>query len=656
MNTTIESIKVLDPAIANKIAAGEVVERPASVIKELVENSIDAGANTITIEITEGGITYMRVSDNGCGMGREDAKNCFLRHATSKIHETSDLFSIKTLGFRGEAMASIAAVARVTLKTHRAEDDFGTTVIIDGGKIRDVSPCGCPDGTILEVSDLFYNVPARLKFLKASKTEASYVSDYILRMILGRPDISFKFINNGKIIYHSKGDGNLTNAIYSVYGAEIIPHLKQVSFSDGYLDINGFVGDEQVSRPTRAHQSMFVNGRYIKSAKLASSLLNAYNTRIMTGRFPFAVLSFAIAYENIDVNVHPNKLEVKFADEQRVSSSLYNSVKASLGCAGIPVYQFDKEIRQEEKPQISDSIKKQLFEELMSQANFNSLVQQQVNKNNSVCDNISEQKFDTNNVQTNVNQINAAFEIHNDNTHNESNKVNQTINADYTEHQSEIPFFPSDNIVQPLINDVQEKTRIEQTELEVKTYKILGNLFESFWLISQNENLFILDQHAAHERILYEKAMNGTLKAQTQSLLIPIIVKLTSQEYNIYSDNMELFTEFGFIIEQFGTLTLRITAVPYILDNVEDDRFFKDTLSMLSKQKNVSLKDMKREVLIRASCKSAIKLGNTVPNEMIEDLLNEYNKDGVTLTCPHGRPVMIAITKNDLFKKFKRIV
>lgn len=628
-----EKIKVLDKSIANKIAAGEVVERPASVIKELVENSIDAGADMITVEIQEGGKSYIRVADNGCGMTKNDAKMCFVRHATSKIHDVDDLFEISTLGFRGEAMASIAAVARVTLKTHCKDDSFGTSIIIDGGNMKSVEPCGCPDGTIVEVSDLFFNVPARLKFLKSQKVEGSAVSDYISRMILARPDIKFKFINNGSVIYQSSGDGILKNAIYSIYGAEVLPHLREVYYNDDHIEISGFIGTQEISRPNRTYQSLFVNGRYIKSLKLSSVLLSAYDTRIMAGRFPFAVLSFRLDYDKVDVNVHPNKLEVKFADEQQVVNALLQAARAALEGNTVPVYRFEEQTEvskdKEEQPPVSQEVRDKLFKELMSRASFNS------------AGDFTGESRDL--------SVTATAEKEND--------------ADEQKPDAppvQIPFFPAieeaEEVDSPEADLKTEPQTKEQVEFGISPYRIIGCAFDSFWIIQQGETLFIIDQHAAHERLLYEKAIRGELKASSQILFVPIIIKLTSEEYDIYSDNKALFEEFGFIIEEFGMLTLRITAVPYILKKAEDASFFKDAIDRLSKHKNVTLIDMKREALISASCKGAIKLGNTITEDMIKSILDDYKENGIPLTCPHGRPVMIAITEKDLLKRFKRIL
>ena len=614
-------IKVLPVQIANKIAAGEVVERPASVIKELVENSVDAGAKAITIEIQEGGLSYMRVSDNGKGMSEQDAKTCFLRHATSKIHDAEDLYSIATLGFRGEALASIAAVARVRLKTHPRNAKFGTQIIIDGGFTRDCSPCGCPDGTVIEVEDLFYNVPARKKFIKSARTEASYVCDYCLRMILARPDISFKLISNGKVYYHSRGDGDLKNAIYSVYGGEIIPHLKEVDYLDDYIMITGYVCSEHLTKPNRSYQSFFVNDRYIKSLKLSSSLQSAYDTRIMGGRFPIAVISLKMNYSDVDVNVHPNKLEVKFTDEGRVCACLHRAVKDALCESSVPTYLIDDD--DDDIPEIPADKDKQeeFYRRLMGQANFTDESAEQT-------------KDDTGKEDTTPDRRRTQIE---------------ELALDTT-----LPVYT----VTPQTDEVKTETEtvVTQVQFDASPYVIIGSLFDSFWLISQNDNLFIMDQHAAHERMIYEQLISGELKANSQVLLVPFIIKLTNEEYNTYLENADLFTEFGFCTEEFGTLTLRITAVPYILKKAEDDTFFRDALAELQKKKSVTLLDMKREALITASCKGAVKLGNKVPVQMIESLLDEYNKNGITLTCPHGRPVMFAITKKELFKKFKRIL
>ena len=630
-------IQVLPIQIANKIAAGEVVERPASVIKELVENSVDAGATSISVEIREGGISYMRVADNGNGMSRDDAKTCFLRHATSKIHAAEDLSHISTLGFRGEALASIAAVARVTLKTHMHDDEFGTQIQIDGGNMRDVTPCGCPDGTIIEVEDLFFNVPARKKFLKAARTEAAYVSDYMLRMILSRPHISFRLINNGTLIYHSTGDGSLKNAIYSVYGAELIPHLRAVSYEDEYIKIEGYAGSEHLTKPNRTFQSFFVNGRYIRSQKLSIALMNAYDTRIMGGRFPIAVISINLAFTEVDVNVHPNKLEIRFADEERVFSLVNRAVKAALGETSIPTYtlirdEANERIHSTEQPTLPEENKDDLFKKLMEQANFSGTEQ---SKSEKPADSVQR---DTTKAAQTVRQETDS-------------RRTEIVNAEVEEEKLPV-YTPPEQITPP----PRSGTMLTQIKLDANPFVVIGNLFDSFWLISQNENLFIMDQHAAHERMIYEQFKKGELRASSQILLVPFIVKLTNEEYNVYADNRDLFAEFGFEIEEFGTLTLRISAVPHILKKAEDEQFFRDALAELSKHKSVTLQDLKRDALITASCKAAVKLGNIVPEKMIESLLKEYAEEGITLTCPHGRPVMFAITKRDLLKKFKRIL
>ena len=626
-------IRVLTAGVANKIAAGEVVERPASVIKELVENSIDAGATLITVEITDGGLTYMRVADNGIGMSKEDAKNCFLRHATSKIYSADDLFAISTLGFRGEAMASIAAVGKVVLKTHRKDDDFGTQINIDGGEYRSIAPCGCPDGTCVEVSDLFYNVPARLKFMKAGRTEASYVSDYVLRMILARPDISFKFINNGTLLYHSKGNGKLKDAVYSVYGAEIIPHLRALEYSDGYVKIYGYICNEQLTKTNRTHQSFFVNGRYIRSQKLSASLSNAYDTRIMSGRFPVAILNFEIDFKEVDVNVHPNKMEVKFSDESRVAGALHRAAVEALGAVAVPTYESVKEKRAENtEPEIKTEPtaqeKEKLFSMLMSQADFTQSADEHTNAADAYSQGSVEDKEKTETQP-----------------HTEPKKDEIPV---YTVTRTETKPYEQEIIQHELIPT--------QVEFEANPYEIIGSVYDSFWLISQNENLFILDQHAAHERMIYEQFMRGELKSQSQRLLLPITLKLTGEEYEIFSENRDLFFEFGFEAEDFGALTVRITAVPHILSRAEDAGFFHDAIALLTRQRHVTLHDMKRDALIQASCKAAVKLGNAVPKQMIESILAEYNRGEIPLTCPHGRPVMIVITKKEMFKKFKRIL
>ncbi|MBO6061997.1 MAG: DNA mismatch repair endonuclease MutL, partial [Clostridia bacterium] len=326
----VRRIEILEPQLANKIAAGEVVERPASVVKELVENSLDAGAAAVTVEIREGGAEYIRVTDNGCGIEEEDVKIAFLRHATSKLRSAEGLDGIETLGFRGEALASIAAVSHVVMRTRTESAEFGTLIRLDGGAVSELLPCGCPPGTTIEVRELFYNVPARLKFLKSPRGEAAAVGDYMSRLILGSTEVSFKFISAGKTVYHSAGDGSLENALVCVYGPDIAEHIMPVRYDDGYILIEGYCGDEFVSRANRSHQSIFVNGRYIRSQQLGFAAQRAYLTRLMQGRFPFLALNITISPREVDVNVHPNKLTVRFRDEERVASAVMLAVREAL--------------------------------------------------------------------------------------------------------------------------------------------------------------------------------------------------------------------------------------------------------------------------------------------------------------------------------------
>ena len=335
-------IKVLSTLVSNQIAAGEVIERPASVVKELVENAIDAMSKSVTVETSGGGIEYIRVADNGGGINADDVRTAFMRHATSKISESTDLERIGTLGFRGEALASIASVARVSIKTRTHGNDYGTLFVIEGGEEKELSQCGCPEGTTVEIRDLFFNVPARLKFLKNPRSESAYIADYIARMIMARPNVAFTLIQNGNTVYKSAGDGNLFNAIYAVYGSGVIDNLRRLSYDDGYIKITGYVGTETLSQSTRAKQSFVVNGRYIKSQKLSYAVQRAFETRIMKGKFPFIVLNIAISSHEIDVNVHPNKLDVRFKNEERVCNSVTKTVLAALVNTGIADANIEK--------------------------------------------------------------------------------------------------------------------------------------------------------------------------------------------------------------------------------------------------------------------------------------------------------------------------
>ena len=628
-------ITVLQPHIANQIAAGEVVERPASVVKELVENAIDAGANAITVEIRNGGIEYIRVTDNGAGIPADDCILAFERHATSKISEQEDLTHIETLGFRGEALASIAAVAQTELTTRPALQETGMRVRIEGGELKFSQPAGCPEGATLEVENLFFNVPARRKFLKNARTEGSYIGEFLSRVILARPDISFRFINGGKPVYQSAGDGDLKNAIYCVYGAEVLPHIREIQNDDGYLWLTGYLGTAELTRPNRSQQSFFLNGRYIRSNLLANAMQTAYDTRLMGGRFPFAVLNITISSREVDVNVHPAKLEVRFAQESRVAAAVTNACRQALGQMEIPRIRFGESSHGAAQPVQTGSRQHSM----------------QV---------ITQRKAYSNAKSASVGQsaeLSAQEEML-----SSAQSIFTPVLMDETpgsmrvkESMFEIPHFR----VSPTEKSLEREEMpnpVTQQQFSSAPFAVIGQAFSSYWIIQQGENLFFIDQHAAHERKLYERYMSQIQENASQSLLEGELMQLTHAEHESLLRSEELLRSIGFDIETFGATSVRVLAVPAVFAGASVGAILRGALEVLSKQGRATTQELRRETVIQAACKHAVKAGDPLQKEEIEELLRAFSEEGMPMTCPHGRPVMILMSKKELEKLFKRIV
>lgn len=655
----IRKIHVLDPQLANKIAAGEVVERPASVVKELVENSLDAGATSVTIEIVNGGTEYIRVTDNGCGIQPEDVSTAFLRHATSKLRTAEGLDGIETLGFRGEALASIAAVAHVSMRTRTDDDESGTLINIDGGKVTENAPCGCPVGTNIEIRDLFYNVPARLKFLRSSRAEAAAVGDYVMRLILGNTAVSFKFISNGKPVYHSAGDGSLENALICVYGYDIEEHLKPVHYDDGYILIEGFCGDEDISKSNRIHQSIYVNGRYIRSQQIAYAAQRAYNTRLMVGRFPFLALNIRISPHEVDVNVHPNKLTVRFKDEERISSAVMIAVKEALENRSALEDAPNAYESTDEKPGDIYSVFKKK-DEIRPAADFSRG---------------DKYASDSENTKTEIKDIIEKLKPSSD-----LESAPCTERKDVTETISSLPVLntPYETPVYLMdsassapaaeetdVNGVmhysfsgkkeQETEKAEPISFGISPYTVIGAIFDTYIIVEQGDSVYYIDQHAAHERILYEKLIKNELKFDSQLLLSSVVIRLSPTEFACLCENMERFRELGFEIEEFGAMSVSVHSIPTGIGKGSIERLLHDMIDILLRQGSVSELDIVRSSLIQASCKHAIKGGHALNRDEIDQILSCYADGSTPLTCPHGRPVMLRYTKRDFEKLFKRI-
>ncbi len=616
------SIRVLDKYTSDRIAAGEVVERPASVVKELVENALDAGATSISIETVNGGLDSIRIVDNGSGIPRGEVKTAFLRHATSKIASTEDLSHIETLGFRGEALSSIAAVSRTIMRTKTRDEQTGTLLRIEGGDVSECSESGVPEGTSIEVADLFFNVPARLKFTKAARAEAAYISDYVSRMILARPDVAFHLMQSGRTVFRSAGDGSLVNAVFCIYGAEVMPHLREVSYDDGYVSLLGFIGTEQIGRANRTAQSFFINARYIKSQKLSFALQRAYDARLMTGKFPFCVLAISLASEEIDVNVHPNKLDVRFRAEERVVRAVLTAAKNALvervELPFPPSADPDKSFAQEINFGRPDELSRIRLEALPPEM------------------------FRAKPVESVVLRDSGAYL--------------QPV-APFAQAQGGVP-LPAE----PL-KEQGEPAEIapavpsgEQQSLDMQSIRILGQVFDCFWVAQAGERVFFIDQHAAHERRLYEAILRDGVNADSQLLLVPEIVRLTPNECELLLANLDAFAELGYDISEFGPLTVSVRAVPSILGAPQTASFLREAIEQLDKKYRLNTAELKREALIRLSCRRAIKAGERPDAMEIAALLESYAREGIPLTCPHGRPVLIAMTKLEFEKLFKRVL
>lgn len=627
-------IKVLDPSLANKIAAGEVVERPASVVKELVENSLDAGADSVTVEIREGGAEYIRITDNGCGISNEDVKTAFLRHATSKLSSAEGLDGIETLGFRGEALASIAAVSKVSMRTCTEEEDCGTLISLEGGSVKEYLPCGCPIGTTAEVRELFYNVPARLKFLRSPRAEAAAVGDYMLRLILGDPAVSFKFINNGKPVYHSAGDGSLENAVICVYGADAAEHLKRVHYDDGYLLIDGLCGDEFLATSTRQRQSIYINGRYIRSQQLSFAAQRAYNTRLMTGRFPFLVLHIKLSPREVDVNVHPNKLTVRFRDEERVSTAVMLAVKDALD--GAP----DKEPAPETVPEdVYAAFRRDSRGEITdARAKLSDITEKEPEPVK-----LPEDPQNSEPPKPVIIPETPPKEIYvRDSAFSEAAVEQADVNG--VLHYSFIP------------KEKEPPEKAEAIEFGVSPYTIIGTAFDTYILVEQGDSVFVIDQHAAHERILYEKLIKDELRFDSQLLLTAKVMQLSPTEFELLSSNIDRFRELGFDIEEFGSMSVSVHSIPAGLKKESVEKLIHDLLAAIKRQGGVTELDVVRSSLIQSSCKHAIKAGQMLDNRGIEEILSHYSDGSTPMTCPHGRPVMIRFSKRDFEKMFKRVL
>ena len=663
-------IHILDSEISNKIAAGEVVERPSSVVKELVENSIDAKSTHITVEIKNGGATYIRVIDNGCGMSIDDAKLCFLRHATSKIKTEEDLDAIYTLGFRGEAMSSIGAVAKVTLNTKRHEDCEGISVSCMGGEIISSDSAGLPDGTSIVVEDLFYNTPARRKFLKKDATEAGYITDIITKFIFAHPEISFRLIINDKEKLYSAGDNSLLNAVYTVYGKDYARHMKEVSYEYEGITVTGLIGTGNVSRPNRNYQSFFVNKRYIKSPLVIRAVEEAYKNQVMIGKFPVAVLNIEVNAELIDINVHPTKLEVKFSNERDIYHTVFYGIKNALyEEANVPEIKREDTFKRDnakEQLYISDMVKnlpknlenKEKKPLSVSEITKRPQVAEYNPKINPFIENsgTEKQKLCTGTGKTELPKKNTYVPSGNSSFVAEPKKEEWSFNTDNSQRQEIVVENPTPLMT---ISDElkEEKEKTENVFID-EYFTIVGQVFNTYIIAEKNDEMLIIDQHAAHERLKYEELRRDMENKDvfSQILIEPVIVNMTGEEFGAFDANRGVFDEMGFECDDFGDNSVIIRSVPGEVDLGECEDLFLSLITEVLKSKKELITDKYQRLLYTIACKSAVKANARMSVKEMETLVRDVLRLKNINTCPHGRPIIITMSKKEIEKEFGRIV
>ena len=621
-------IRLLDQKIIDRIAAGEVVERPASCVKELVENAIDAGAGRITVEIRDGGIKMLRVSDNGCGIASADLECAFLRHATSKIRNEDDLVRIGTLGFRGEALSSIAAVSRVELITKTEEELSATRFLIEGGVPRLKEEIGAPDGTTIIVRDLFYNTPARAKFLKSAMTEAARIGDYIEQLILSNTGIAFSFIVNGQQKLSSPGNGKLADALYHIYGRETASLLIPLSYEKEGIRIEGMIGKPQLSRGNRNFENYYVNGRYIKNNVIRKGIEDGYSTRLMQHQYPFSCLMLNTDPALVDVNVHPSKMEVRFSDEKVIYDAFRNAVEECLKNQDmILLSKLEKE--KEEKKQLQKAPEPFENTAKVHAEPHVEAVPQVPQEHKFVEDAAGSERLKESLLKESLLKEEASY--------SGENLVRNEEGRSFVQ-QTFIPEFMS--------------------EEAAPMRRMIGVAFDTYWICEYGTDLFLFDQHAAHERVLYERFMAAYEKRNitSQNLMPPLAIHTDAHEEMVLKEGMDAFTSLGFEIEEFGDRTWLIRAVPYTIGNIASDKLFREMLDQLDFTKKLQDNKMYIRIVATEACKAAVKGGEKISTDEAARLLDELMQCSDPYHCPHGRPTIISFSEKELEKRFKRIV
>lgn len=690
-------IQVLDQITIDKIAAGEVIERPASIVKELVENAIDAGSTSVKVEIKDGGISLIRIMDNGCGIPASEVRSAFLRHSTSKIQSVEDLAHITSLGFRGEALSSIAAVTRTEVITKTADAELGTRYVIEGGKEVSIEETGAPNGTTFLVHQLFYNVPARRKFLKTPMTEAGHVQDLLMHLALSHPEVAFQFINNGQEKLRTSGNGKLKDVIYSIYGRDVAANLIEIDHEKGGLRISGYLGKPVITRGNRNFENFFVNGRYVKSPMISKSLEDAYRDFTMQHKFPFAVLHFHVNGDEIDVNVHPTKMELRFQRQQEVYNTVFEGVHRTL---------LEPELIQ--KAEVPDPIDKSTASDTQGAGARESgkvsdgsgsgpspfllrpkpaMAEKTVGSKTDPVEKAPEVKDEDYFIRkmrervlayherSSSAEVKKKDEVFRPETQKERirDTVRQAVEENVSVPDGLVPENASDEVLpvkaaegtkdqlpppeKPRQMDLFEENFLKR---EVKAeYKLIGQLFDTYWLVEFRDSLYIIDQHAAHERVLYERTLKGMKNREftSQYLSPPIILNLSMKEAQLLNENMDRFARIGFEIEPFGGEEYAVRAVPDNLFSIAKKDLLMEMIDDLSDGISTTMTpELIDEKVASMSCKAAVKGNNRLSAQEVDALIGELLTLDNPYHCPHGRPTIIAMTRRELEKKFKRIV
>lgn len=665
-------IQLLDQATINQIAAGEVIDRPSSVVKELLENAIDAKATAITVEIKDGGISFIRITDNGCGIEKDQVRKAFLRHATSKLHTIDDLLDIGSLGFRGEALSSIAAIAQVELISKPPEAMLGISYQIEDGEEKSLTQIGAPDGTTILVRNLFYHVPARKKFLKTAATEGNYINQLMENMAMLRPDISMRFINGGQNKLYTSGNGRLKDLIYTIYGREISSNVLEINYECPLFTVTGYIGKPIISRGNRTFENYYINGRFVKSRLIAAAIEQAYKPFMMQHRYPFTVLHIKIKPELIDVNVHPAKMEVRFQQENEIYELLAGAIENTLrGKEFIPDVSDDgkaeKKVQEKQKlPEPFEQRRLQAMKEIIPPPPAEHKTQNE-QKPSAEHKTQSEQKLPRNEEQPKVlsklSEPVCEYKAEKKQTIKDSDSkwesasgIHKRIGQDVSQTVNQMPTQPEQKLekteqqtlfTEPLLS---EKARIH--------HRLIGQLFDTYWLIQYGNQLYIMDQHAAHEKVNYERLMEAYRKKEriTQFVSPPMVISLTRAEEAILEEFKSEFERIGFTIEPYGGREYAISEIPANLYGINEKDLFLEMLSDLEDRGSMQPSELIASKLASMSCKAAIKGGQKISFQEADALVSQLLTLENPYACPHGRPTIITMTKYELEKKFKRIV